>query len=109
MSNSLESKIVRFLLESLRRAKGLKFPVIFSPDLCNAAFPNLYWKPNLEEERRLFFVAATRSQEALHMSWAEEGPSGYPAGVSPFVKEMLSSDDCADMLAYPNGDIRAKP
>ncbi len=77
-------------------AKGLQFPVVFIPDLCDGAFPNLYFNPNIEEERRLLFVAITRAQEVLHFSWTDVGPMGFPAGASPFVDELL--EDCGDVI-----------
>lgn len=48
------------------RAKGLQWPVVFVPDCNQGIFP--YGGPNeLEEERRLFYVALTRTQSDLHL------------------------------------------
>ena len=76
-------------LMTVHGAKGLQFPVVFIPDLCDGAFPNLYFKPNMAEERRLLFVGITRTQEVLHCSWTDAGPFGYPSSASPFVDELL--------------------
>jgi DNA helicase-2/ATP-dependent DNA helicase PcrA len=48
------------------RAKGLQWPVVFVPDCNQGIFP--YGGPDeLEEERRLFYVALTRTQSDLHL------------------------------------------
>lgn len=48
------------------RAKGLQWPVVFVPDCHQGTFP--YGGPDeLEEERRLFYVAITRPQVDLHL------------------------------------------
>ncbi len=60
-------------------AKGLQFPVVFIPDVCDVAFPNLCsWNriSNVTEECRLLFVTLTRDEEG-HLSWADEWHRGY--------------------------------
>ena len=48
------------------RAKGLQWPTVFVPDCNQGIFP--YGGPEeLEEERRLFYVALTRTQSDLHL------------------------------------------
>ena len=48
------------------RAKGLQWPTVFVPDCNQGIFP--YGGPDeLEEERRLFYVALTRTQCDLHL------------------------------------------
>ena len=53
-------------LMTVFRAKGLEWPVVFVPDCNQGIFP--YGGPEeLEEERRLFYVALTRTQSDLHL------------------------------------------
>ena len=53
-------------LMTVFRAKGLQWPVVFVPDCNQGIFP--YGGPDeLEEERRLFYVALTRTQSDLHL------------------------------------------
>jgi len=50
------------------RAKGLEFPVVIIPGVNVGTFPNDYFissKNDLEQERRLFYVAMTRAIERL--------------------------------------------
>lgn len=60
-------------LMTLHSAKGLEFPVVFLTGLEEGLFPlsrSLMDKEELEEERRLFYVGATRAREKLCLSWA---------------------------------------
>ncbi|MCK5738885.1 UvrD-helicase domain-containing protein [bacterium] len=62
-------------LMTLHAAKGLEFPVIFISGLEEGLFPlsrNFDSTEALEEERRLFYVGATRAQEKLFLSWAAQ-------------------------------------
>jgi len=61
------------------RAKGLQWPVVFVPDCNQGIFP--YGGPDeIEEERRLFYVALTRTQSQLHLHTVKtEPPSQFLA------------------------------
>ncbi|NTV97725.1 MAG: UvrD-helicase domain-containing protein [Chlorobiaceae bacterium] len=59
-------------LMTVHAAKGLEFPVVFITGLEERLFPlNTYETEQLEEERRLFYVAMTRAQEKIFLSWAQ--------------------------------------
>jgi DNA helicase II / ATP-dependent DNA helicase PcrA len=59
-------------LMTVHAAKGLEFPVVFITGLEERLFPlNTYEPEQLEEERRLFYVAMTRAQEKIFLSWAQ--------------------------------------
>ncbi|HMU10781.1 MAG TPA: 3'-5' exonuclease [Ferruginibacter sp.] len=60
-------------LMTIHAAKGLEFPVVFVGGLEESLFPNamsINTREDLEEERRLFYVAITRAKERLWMSYA---------------------------------------
>jgi DNA helicase-2/ATP-dependent DNA helicase PcrA len=85
---------------TVHQAKGLQWPVVFIPALVKNRFPapqmggrNVWhllpksgvrgqarFEGTLEDERRLFYVAMTRSQKFLHMTWAP-----IPAGNNRYV------------------------
>lgn len=60
-------------LMTIHAAKGLEFPCVFVVGLEENLFPNsmsLYDRADLEEERRLFYVAITRAKERLWVTYA---------------------------------------
>src|SRR5690606_33803050 len=66
-----ESDVVKLM--TIHAAKGLEFPVIFVAGLEETLFPNamaINTREELEEERRLFYVAITRAKQKLYLSYA---------------------------------------
>jgi len=60
-------------LMTLHAAKGLEFPVVFMTGLEEGLFPlsrSMEKPETLEEERRLFYVGATRAKERLFLTYA---------------------------------------
>lgn len=60
-------------LMTVHAAKGLEFPCVFVVGLEENLFPSamsLYDRADLEEERRLFYVAVTRAKERLWVTYA---------------------------------------
>ena len=75
---------------TVHQAKGMQWPVVFVPALLRNRFPapriggpnvwhllprsgvhgQVRYEGTVEDERRLFYVAMTRSQKFLHMTWA---------------------------------------
>jgi DNA helicase-2/ATP-dependent DNA helicase PcrA len=61
-------------LMTLHAAKGLEFAVVFITGLEDGLFPlsrSLENPHDLEEERRLFYVGATRAKDKLYLVWAK--------------------------------------
>jgi DNA helicase II / ATP-dependent DNA helicase PcrA len=64
----------RVTLMTIHQAKGLEFPFIYIVGLEENLFPSiqsLNSRADLEEERRLFYVAITRAQKKLTLSYSE--------------------------------------
>lgn len=62
-------------LMTVHSAKGLEFPTVFITGMEEGIFPNghsLQDEKRLEEERRLCYVAITRAQKKLFMSYAAQ-------------------------------------
>ncbi|HMJ45744.1 MAG TPA: UvrD-helicase domain-containing protein [Ferruginibacter sp.] len=60
-------------LMTIHAAKGLEFPAVFVGGLEETLFPNamsINTREELEEERRLFYVAVTRAKEKLFLSFS---------------------------------------
>ncbi|MFZ5775013.1 MAG: ATP-dependent helicase [Thermodesulfobacteriota bacterium] len=86
----------KMVLSTIHSAKGLEWDTVFVINLAEGKFPSSHavLPEQLEEERRLLYVAATRARKELHLVYPEEvasydarGGSGR-AGVSPFLKEL---------------------
>ncbi|MCK9219352.1 MAG: UvrD-helicase domain-containing protein [Bacteroidales bacterium] len=64
----------RVTLMTVHSAKGLEFPYVYVVGMEENLFPSiqsLNSRSDLEEERRLFYVAVTRAQQKLTLSYAE--------------------------------------
>ena len=81
-------------LMTVHSAKGLEYPVVFVVGMQDGLFPHdrsISDPDQLEEERRLFYVAITRSMERLHLSWDDTRMVGgfpYPQVPSRFLREI---------------------
>ncbi len=64
----------RVTLMTVHSAKGLEFPTVFITGLENGVFPSWHSTDDmkeLEEERRLFYVAITRAMERCYLCYAK--------------------------------------
>lgn len=57
------------ILTSIHKSKGLEWDVVFLISCNDDKFPNEIDKISLQEERRLFYVAITRTKTYLHISF----------------------------------------
>lgn len=61
-------------LMTIHAAKGLEFPYVYIVGLEENLFPSIQSlgsRADLEEERRLFYVALTRAEKKVHISYSE--------------------------------------
>jgi len=73
VDTDVEDSSNRIALMTVHSSKGLEFPYVFITGLEENLFPSLSMlssKSDLEEERRLFYVAVTRAKEAVYLSFA---------------------------------------
>jgi DNA helicase-2/ATP-dependent DNA helicase PcrA len=84
----------RITLMTIHSAKGLEFPTVFIVGLEEELFPNQCAQSSLremEEERRLFYVAITRAKDHCVLSFAKSryryGQFGF-CEPSRFIKEI---------------------
>lgn len=102
---------------TVHSSKGLEFPVVFVINLVTQRFPSRDRKEqipvptdiirealpqgdeNLQEERRLFYVAITRAQEKLFLTAARFYNEGKrERKISPFIAETLGDAYVQDLL-----------
>ena len=71
--NNKDENVDTVKLMTIHAAKGLEFPCVFVVGVEENLFPNtmsLYDRDDLEEERRLFYVAITRAKSRLWVTYA---------------------------------------
>ena len=85
-------------LSTIHSAKGKEWKNVFLIGLNEGRFPSSPESKNLDEERRLFYVAVTRAKDRLFLSCAEDdyrGWGNFHGGPSVFLKELpLHCYDC---------------
>ncbi|WP_318448877.1 UvrD-helicase domain-containing protein [Photobacterium leiognathi] len=123
--NRLSSSRDVISILTMHSAKGLEWPMVFIPGMTKNRFPkkrngglNLFhfidkcaftkpeiYRTPIDEERRLAFVAMTRSKKFLFMSWANEGNNIYKEP-SPFLLESRLSADNYVYDKFDENDYR---
>ncbi len=98
-------------LITMHAAKGLEFPVVFIAGCEDGFIPyRSDTRPtDMEEERRLFYVALTRSKKHLFLTKANYrrvNGQREPRQVSPFLKDI---DNRYKRVSFPNGKKTEKP
>ncbi len=72
--NEKNDNIPRVSLMTIHLAKGLEFPYVYIVGLEDNLFPSamsMNTRSELEEERRLFYVALTRAEKQAYLSYAQ--------------------------------------
>ena len=94
-------------LMTAHSAKGLEFPYVFVCGMEENLFPSGGWsltEKDLEEERRLFYVALTRAKKAVALTFAQtrmrngkhesNAPSRFLREIAPqYIQNPLRKDD----------------
>ena len=84
----------KLILSTVHSAKGLEWEHVFIINLAEGKFPSSMAQTDdeLEEERRLLYVAATRAKKNLYLVYpreiAQAGRLGEPALISRFLEEL---------------------
>ncbi len=96
---------------TVHQAKGLQWPAVFIPQLVRNRFPSVgsrgrtpwhlipaaafknaaRYKGTEADERRLFYVALTRAQKFLHMTWAPTEGNSHAQRASAFLDDVRES------------------
>jgi DNA helicase-2/ATP-dependent DNA helicase PcrA len=90
-----ESETEKITLSTIHQAKGLEWRVVFVIWLTDGMFPSsrsFQSVEAIEEERRLFYVASTRAQDQLFLTYPYYSFNGSPENrlqrPSRFLKEI---------------------
>lgn len=79
---------------TMHSSKGLEFPIVFIPEANEGITPyqKAVLKEEIEEERRLFYVAMTRAKELLYVFSIKER-FHKPLEISRFVTEFMENEE----------------
>ena len=79
---------------TMHSSKGLEFPIVFIPEANEGITPyqKAFLKEEIEEERRLFYVAMTRAKELLYIFSVKER-FHKPLEISRFVTEFSENEN----------------
>ncbi|MFT6864772.1 MAG: DNA helicase-2/ATP-dependent DNA helicase PcrA, partial [Akkermansiaceae bacterium] len=89
------------VLSSIHQAKGLEWKVVFLIWLTDGMFPNgrvleADDQDMFEEERRLFYVALTRSKDELYLTYPQINPKSYTGDMITRPSRFL--EDCPEEM-----------
>ena len=108
----------RVALMTIHLAKGLEFPYVFVVGLEEDLFPSamsLSTRSDLEEERRLFYVALTRAEHQAYLTYAQSRyrwgklvdsePSRFIEEINSEYLEYLNPTDTSNYRYKPMMDV----
>ncbi|KAF7594801.1 hypothetical protein BBP40_008304 [Aspergillus hancockii] len=106
----------RVTISTIHAAKGLEWPVVFVPAVYNGVIPHSRAEDS-DEERRLLYVAMTRAQALLYLSYPLEQSRGSEAtSVSSFLpgriiesRFRLIGPNLQEKIVYGIADILRRP
>jgi DNA helicase-2/ATP-dependent DNA helicase PcrA len=110
-ADALDDRAAVSLLTA-HNAKGLEFPVVFIAGLEEGLFPHSRSIPvasMLEEERRLCYVAMTRAQKRLFLTWARARRRFGSGELEPSTPSRFLSEIPASLTEDLDPERRARP
>lgn len=126
LADDVEDSSNKIALMTVHSAKGLEFPYVFVAGLEENLFPSggmLASPSDIEEERRLFYVAMTRAKKAVMLSFAQSrmrngkhetnSPSRFVREIDPVYlanplarEDFVRHDDEYDDLGFARRSFR---
>jgi DNA helicase II / ATP-dependent DNA helicase PcrA len=96
--DQISKKDNQVLMITVHQSKGLEFDTVFIAGAVSGEFPFYLSQQGdeLEEEKRLFYVAMTRAKKRLFISGFLEDSRGYSKAVSQFIDDIPSQSKLVD-------------
>lgn len=95
LNQEIETDLANVLyLTTVHGAKGLEWDYVYIIDMDSSTFPSIHHKyytdelNETDEERRLFYVAASRAKKYLYMTFHQELGRANDRRISPLVREL---------------------
>ena len=109
-------------LMTVHASKGLEFPCVFVVGMEENIFPSsmsLYDREDLEEERRLFYVAVTRAKEKVWVSYAnnryrfgslvQNDPSRFLQEIPTHLMDTTQGEQPRQRTTFVNTQTKSSP
>ncbi|EGN98601.1 hypothetical protein SERLA73DRAFT_54973, partial [Serpula lacrymans var. lacrymans S7.3] len=103
--NSDEGDNEKVTISTCHAAKGLEWPVVMIPAVEQGTFP-FYRTDDVEEERRLLYVAFTRAQNLLYLSYSSKrkvAGESKTKDLSEFVSVVRDENQVSKSYIYRTG------
>ena len=81
-------------LLTIHKSKGMEYPVVFIVGCNNDLLPH-YKNQNQDDERRLLYVAITRAEKELYMSYVDMYNNKIMK-ISPFIESIKETINIAN-------------
>lgn len=112
-SKKQNAKTPSVTLSTIHSAKGLEWDYTYVISVSNGNIPHEQNYNNIEEERRLLYVACSRPRKQLHVSWysmkISEDKNGDVRTLnlrpSVFIQELISNEKASDMSKKAFTDV----
>ena len=91
------------ILSTIHSAKGLEWKIVFIINVIEGCIPSEYAtkSKDIEEERRVFYVACTRAKEQLHLlSPAVESNYGKNFQIKDNISRFLKTEEFENLVTY---------
>ena len=98
-----QEEVESISLATMHSAKGLEYSVVYLIEVNEGIVPykKAVLDPEVEEERRLFYVGMTRAKDALHLS-AVKRLNGHEVQISPFIRDCKISVQIQQKYTQPD-------
>ena len=99
-------KAEKVALMTIHAAKGLEFPIVFISGCENGYLPLVRLdnqESDINEEKRLFYVAMTRAQERVYLTYAQKRKlygKTQKRNISPFVANIEDGLKLSQKLVF---------
>lgn len=95
-----EEKTPKVTISTMHAAKGLEWPIVFVPGCFQGGIPNSRGaEENMDEERRIFYVAITRAKALLYLSYPKCRRSRDGGNENLYLSNFLDHKDTKKFFA----------
>ena len=92
------NKVEKVKLLTIHKSKGMEYPIVFIIG-CNEELLPHYKNENVDDERRLFYVAITRAEKELYLSYVDFY-NNSTKNISSFIDDIKDTINIIKPIGY---------